>query len=225
MNNIKFFEENGYMIVDNVFTENEINKFIEETNLYLNNPNKLYLKVGKGGSIIDFIKFKEFDETVKIINNKTINNKLKEIFKGDNYRYCCHNDIGVNRLAGWHKDKLNDEYAVYETIDIWSEYLGETHQVVKVLIYLQDHSNNNDGLKVVPKSNLIREIDYSSYVQLHPKKGDIIIFDQRITHRGMENQIEQQRILISYGFGINNIFTDNFEKGTIQRQNDQNNIK
>ena len=163
MNNIEFFEENGYMIVENVFSEDEINYFKSETNLYLNKPNKLFLKVGKGGSIIDFVKFKEFNETVKIINNKIINKKLEEIFKGDDYRFCCHNDIGVNRITLWHKDKLNDEYAVFETIDIWSEHLGETHQIVKVLIYLQDHSNNDDGLKVVPKSHLIRDLDYSSY--------------------------------------------------------------
>ena len=200
MNNIEFFEENGYMIVDNVFSENEINIFKNETELYLENPNNLFLKAGKGGSIIDFIKFKEFNETIKIINNEIINNKLKDIFKGDDYRYCCHNDIGVNRNVGWHKDKLNNEYAKYEIIDIWSEYLGETHQIVKVLIYLQDHSNNEDGLKLVPKSHLIRKIDYSSYVQLYPKKGAVIIFDQRITHRGMENQIDLQRILISFGF-------------------------
>ena len=37
----------------------------------------------------------------------------------------------------------------------------------------------------------------------------------------MTEQCNQQRILVSFGFGKNNIFTDNFEKGTIQRQNDQ----
>jgi hypothetical protein len=54
--------------------------------------------------------------------------------------------------------------------------------------------------------------------------GDVIIFDQRITHRGMEKQVSNPRILVSFGFGKNNIFTDNFEKGTIIRQNKQNKI-
>ena len=40
----------------------------------------------------------------------------------------------------------------------------------------------------------------------------------------MENQVKQKRILVSFGFGKNNIFTDNFEKGTINRQNKQNKI-
>jgi hypothetical protein len=38
----------------------------------------------------------------------------------------------------------------------------------------------------------------------------------------MDRQLPNPRILISFGFGKNNIFTDNFEKGTMQRQNDQN---
>ena len=53
--------------------------------------------------------------------------------------------------------------------------------------------------------------------------GDVIIFDQRITHRGQEHQNNlNDRILISIGFGKNNIFTKEFEEGTIRRQYDQN---
>ena len=118
---------------------------------------------------------------------------------------------------------MNGSYASYETSDIWSiTESGEKHEVVKVLIYLEDHANDSDGLKLVPGSHLQREIDPKGFIQLRPKSGDVIIFDQRITHRGMDRQLPSPRILISFGFGKNNIFTDNFEKGTIQRQNDQN---
>ena len=92
------------------------------------------------------------------------------------------------------------------------------------MIYLQDHSKNNHALKLVPKSHLDKKIESKNFIQLKPKLGDIIIFDQRITHRGMDKQIKDKRILVSFGFGKNNIFTENFEKGTINRQNDQNNI-
>lgn len=148
---------------------------------------------------------------------------LKDIFNGDNFRFCGLNDIGVNRIVGWHKGKLNDSYASYETTDIWSTTeSGEKHEILKVLIYLEDHANDSDGLKVVPGSHLTRKVDPKGFIQLRPKLGDVIIFDQRITHRGMDRQLPSPRILVSFGFGKNNIFTDNFEKGTIQRQNDQN---
>ena len=38
----------------------------------------------------------------------------------------------------------------------------------------------------------------------------------------MNRQVKDPRILVSFGFGKNNIFTDNFEKGTVLRQNKQN---
>ena len=138
---------------------------------------------------------------------------------------CSHNDIGVNRIVGWHKDKLNGDVEKYQVHDIWGEHEGDKHEIVKVLTYLEDHSNDNDGLKLVPGSHMKREINGTGAILLHPKKGDVIIFDQRITHRGMERQCKDSRILVSMGFGKNNIFTDEFEKGTIIRQNQQNNVK
>lgn len=90
------------------------------------------------------------------------------------------------------------------------------------MIYLEDHSNDNNALKVVSKSHMEREIITDKFIQLKPKLGDIVIFDQRITHTGADNVYEDDRILLSFGFGKNNIFTDNFEKGTVIRQNDQN---
>ena len=50
--------------------------------------------------------------------------------------------------------------------------------------------------------------------------GDILIIDTRLTHRGLiKEPIDTKRILVSFAFGKNNVFTDNFEKGTITRQN------
>jgi ectoine hydroxylase-related dioxygenase (phytanoyl-CoA dioxygenase family) len=217
----KELNENGYFILKNVFSENEINTFRNEVNNYINN-NKT-IKNANGITIPDFIKYSEFKNTKNIMNNKIINNILKEIFD-DDYRFCSHNDIGINRVVGWHKDKLNGEYANYETVNIWSEHNNEKHEIVKILIYLQDHSTNNDSLKLVPKSHLDNNINTNNFIQLNPSLGDVIIFDQRITHRGMDKQCNKQRILVSFGFGKNNIFTDNFEKGTIMRQNKQNEI-
>lgn len=214
--NITFFKENGYLILSNVFNHDEINIFIREVNNYIKN-NKTINNSG-GITIPDFIKYNEFINTKNIINNEKINNKLKEIFNGDNYRFCSHNDIGINRIVGFHKDKLNDKYASYETINIWASHENEKHEIVKVLLYLQE----GDGLKIVPKSHNESTINCKNAIELKHKLGDVIIFDQRITHRGMEKQCLKKRILISFGFGKNNIFTDNFEKGTIQRQNDQN---
>lgn len=211
----------GYIILKKVFTKEEINTYKNEVLDYIK-THKVIKNAG-GITIPDFIKNKELQLTAKMKDNIKIHTFLSEIFNND-YRFCGHNDIGINRIVGWHKDKLNGEYSKYERQDIWNEYNGEKHEIVKVLIYLQDHSINNDGLKLVPGSHLEKKIITKDYIQLKPEIGDVIIFDQRITHRGMEKQVKQPRILVAFGFGKNNIFTDNFEKGTICRQNDQNNI-
>lgn len=212
--------KDGYCIIKNVFTKEEVQQFTNVIINYVNN-NKT-IKSGGGITIPDFIKIPQLKTVADIRNNKTIINVLNEIFNGNNYRFCSHNDIGINRIVGWHKDKLNGEYAKYETVDIWTKLNDETHEIVKVLLYLEDHSNNNDALKVIPGSHLARQIDPKNIQQLKPSIGDVIIFDQRITHRGMNKQLPHTRILVSFGFGKNNIFTDNFEKGTIKRQNNQN---
>lgn len=212
--------DDGYIIIKNVFTPDKLIECQKEIYNFIN-INKT-LKNAEGITIPDFIKRVELKETSTLKDNVQIHNALKDIFKGNNYRFCSHNDIGINRVVGWHKDKLNGEMSKYETLDIWKEHQGQTHEIVKVLIYLESHNNNIDGLKLVPKSHLIREINPKGYIQLKPDIGDVIIFDQRITHRGMEKQVKYPRILVSFGFGKNNIFTDNFEKGTIIRQNKQN---
>jgi ectoine hydroxylase-related dioxygenase (phytanoyl-CoA dioxygenase family) len=217
---LDFYKKNGYVILENIFSQEEITVFKNEVLQYIKN-NKT-IPNAEGITIPDFIKYPEFLMLTKVKENKKIQDKLEEIFGGNNYRFCSHNDIGINRIVGWHKDKLNGKYAKYETIDIWSNYNDENHEIVKVLIYLQDHSQDNYGLKLVPNSHLKKKIETNKSIRLHPKLGDVIIFDQRITHRGMEKQTKDKRILVSFGFGKNNVFTDNFEKGTIKRQNDQN---
>ena len=212
--------DQGFIILNNVFTKEEIEDYRKQI-LNFKNKNKLR-NSDKGFTIPDFIRHKDLSGVGNMRNNEKIQAALLDIFGSDNYRFCSHNDIGINRICPWHKDKLNGSIAKYETVDIWKKHNGEQHEIVKVLIYLEDHSNDNDGLKVVPKSHLTSKINSQGYIQLKPKIGDVIIFDQRITHRGMEKQVPNARILVSFGFGKNNIFTDNFEKGTIFRQNSQN---
>ena len=224
MCDLEKYHKDGYIICENVFTPEELDESAQEITTYVK-ENRSKMFVAEGISIPDFLGRHNLPITHKMKGADKIHDTLRLIFGGDNYRFCGHNDIGVNRVVGWHKDKLNGDVAKYQAHDIWKPHQGEHHEVVKVLTYLEDHSKDNDGLKVVPGSHLKREINEAGAVQLRPKKGDVIIFDQRITHRGMEKQCKDSRVLVSMGFGKNNIFTDEFEKGTIVRQNRQNRVK
>ena len=218
------YQKDGYFICEDVFSNAELNECAREIQTYVK-ENRSKVFVSEGISIPDFLGRHHLPITHKLKESEKVHRALEVIFGGsEKYRFCGHNDIGVNRVVGWHKDKLNGDVEKYQVHNIWGEHEGEKHEIVKVLTYLEDHSSDNDGLKVVPGSHLKREINGAGAIQLRPKKGDVIIFDQRITHRGMERPCKDSRILVSMGFGKKNIFTDEFEKGTMIRQNRQNGV-
>lgn len=207
-------KEDGYVILTNVFTEDQIINFRNVIHRYCANK----FKNIHGKSIIDPINKHPIKEINIIKNNTIINNALTEIFNTNDYRFCQHNDIGIDRIVGWHKDKLNGVYSNFQKIDIWNTYQNQEHEIVKVAIYLQNHDTDMDGLRIIPKSHLNRHISIDNPIHIDIKIGDVLIFDQRITHRGPKNIQKKRRTLISLGFGKNNIFTDQFQLGTEMRQ-------
>lgn len=210
----------GFIILRNVYDTDTLQKCRHDILTYIHDNPTGALKCDQGISITNFVNINALSNVKYLKDSANLHNVLKDIFNGDEYRYCHHNDIGVNRIVGWHKDKLNGPYAKYETTDIWSTYNDTRQEIYKVLIYLQD-SEGGHGPQLVPKSHKTKEISGNGSINLDLKMGDILIFDQRISHRGANIQAKSDRILISFGFGKNNIFTENFEKGTIARQNKQ----
>ncbi len=213
-------ERDGYFILKGVFSKAQLDIWKETIHTFVKSKKQLQ---NHGGILIpDFVRWPALASVASIKENEVILSALRDIFGGENFRYCNHNDIGINRINAWHKDKLNGPYSRYQVTPIWSTKDNERHEIVKVLLYLQDHSKNKDGLWLVPQSHTQPEIHGRNALYMATEPGDVIIFDQRINHRGMEHQVPESRILISFGFGRNNIFTDEFEAGTIKRQNDQN---
>ena len=226
-NDVENLKKNGYIVIDNFYNMNEIIKMREIIIHNMIKKNNMLNLGYNSGSKPDFLRDRNFNSLISLLKLNEIHSIMKEIFNNQPFHLCFHNDIGLNRIVHWHKDTLNNQYKIYQKTNIWNEYKNEKHEIYKVLIYLQDHSNDNNGLTLIENSHLTPEIyiDHSQKKNIHTKIGDIIIFDQRITHRGQQdNSGNINRILISLGFGKNNIFTKEFEQGTIKRQNDQNNM-
>lgn len=225
--NLDELKENGYIIINNFYSIDDI---IKMRKIILHNMilKKNMLNLGNNsGSKPDFLRDSDFNSLVPLLKLNDLHKTMKEIFNNQSFHLCFHNDIGLNRIVNWHKDTLNNQYKYYQKTNIWTIQDGEKHEIYKVLIYLQDHTHDNNGLTIIDKSHLIPEIyiDNSNKKTIHSKIGDIVIFDQRITHRGQQDNFGNiDRILISLGFGKNNIFTKEFEQGTIRRQNDQNSM-
>ena len=217
-------KEDGYIIIKNFYSSKEI-LYMRQIILHNMKVRKnMFITGHNSGSKPDFLRDPNFKNLLPLLKLNTIHHIMKQIFNTP-FHLCSHNDIGLNRIVNWHKDTLNNQYKVYQKTDIWSQQEGENHEIYKFLIYLQDHSNNNDGLQLIEKSHLNPIIDLADRNKkyINSNLGDVVIFDQRITHRGSSSEnYNYDRILISLGFGKNNIFTKEFEEGTIRRQNDQN---
>lgn len=211
----------GFTIAKGIFSPEEIaaarNAIITyaSTQPMLDNAN--------GKFIPDFLEIDALAPVAAIRQTPALKAALDDCFQGESWRFCGHNDIGINRVvSGWHKDILNGNYIGYMKTSPWAVGpSGEKYQILKVGIYLEDHTNDPNALQVVPGSHLRTDMGLGGAIRLRPALGDCIIFDQRITHRGMERQVPGSRIMVSFGYGANNFFTDAFEAGTKARQRDQ----
>lgn len=217
-------KEKGYIIIKNFYKKEDIiimRKIILHNMLIKKN---MMILGERSGSKPDFIRDTHFTDLIPLLKLNDIHNVMKQIFQAP-FHLCFHNDIGLNRIVNWHKDTLNNQYKIYQKTNIWQDHDGEHHEIYKCLIYLQDHTFDNHGLCLIEGSHIEPFIntDNKRMKQIHTSPGDIIIFDQRLTHRGqIDRDIKNDRLLVSLGFGKNNIFTKEFEEGTIKRQNDQN---
>ena len=232
------FHEEGYTIAENVFPSEEIDA-IRANVLRLRKSEGMHFQLpwfvpsmfDPGVTIPNFMQRPNFQFMHHLVTSPSLITALRGIYRDRPFRYCSHNDIGIDRIVGWHKDRLNNQYRHYQQLPLWENSNG-THMIVKTLIYLQDHTDDDDALLLVPGSYL-DPIDpnldaaHRGAIRLHPKKGDVVIFEQRATHRGREYMLQDMfrsrspRILVSLGFGANNAFTDEFEAGTMKRQIDQ----
>ena len=144
-----------------------------------------------------------------------------------------HADLQANTTKGWHRD-----FSRGLKIDPWSRTAsGATHQVFRVIIYLESHHEDNGALLVLPRTHVDPALTPSGagdsvsiarvwratpkvqlartsprVVTLRPKLGDALIIDHRVLHRGGDEHGDTgPRHLIQYSFGERGSpFTDDF---------------
>ena len=222
------FELHGITIIGDVFSPAEIRKWREGV---LSRLPLFEQTRPRRGALANFLARPDFGFMKGLDQHPTLLGVLRHIvFPGKPFRFVSHNDIGVDLIVKWHKDRLNQEYAVFQQRPLWSDGGLDGHRIIKAAIYLQDHTTDNQSLVAVPGSWREPSLRLSpSTVTLHPPLGSAVIFEQRNTHRGAHsamygagNVLSGQRILVSLGFGLDgNAWTDEFETGTRARQGDQ----
>jgi len=235
----KRLAKDGYILIKNVFSKEEINFLRDVAENFFSNPDdKRYVFSGIAKPDV----FNYVDDLSVILENDKVKSIVKTVCDG-NPKYAHLSDLHKNVLSSWHKDNYWDQD--WETID------GQTYQCYKLLIYLQDHSDNKQGLTVKPGSHLSKDVNAGEPVYIKTNAGDVLLFDLRINHAGhFPNKLQKvlTRLVkdgpLKYNilsffrktFGIQNKFLLQFSVGkpsqflsvltekSIKRQNAQNGI-
>jgi hypothetical protein len=109
---------------------------------------------------------------------------------GPQFVYAHHSDLQFNKITNWHKDNRG-------TDDYVANAAGETYSIYKFAFYLQDHTGDDNALAVIPKSHLEPTLSIVDPVRLHPALGDMVVFDQRLTHNGCTPPLLLRAFLIA----------------------------
>eukprot|EP00747_Dinoflagellata_sp_TGD_P191098 gnl/TRDRNA2_/TRDRNA2_54008_c0_seq1.p1 gnl/TRDRNA2_/TRDRNA2_54008_c0~~gnl/TRDRNA2_/TRDRNA2_54008_c0_seq1.p1 ORF type:complete len:378 (+),score=17.90 gnl/TRDRNA2_/TRDRNA2_54008_c0_seq1:34-1134(+) len=149
------------------------------------------------------------------------------------FEFAGHADLQANTTKGWHRDSPHAP-------DPWMPFDGDEHKLYRLILYLEDHSEDDGALLVIPGSHLDRKVsppkiqpgqnftydlsgrhvalarddakDPAVHV-LRPAKGDALLIDHRTYHRG--GDMAKPRALIQYSVGQKgNAFTDSYRESS-----------
>ena len=122
--------------------------------------------------------FSNVDSIRWLLKDPRILDAVASCMGGDDFVYTMHSDIHMNMLSGWH----TDTGAYFDRADV----LDPSFRVLKVGIYLQDHSVDARGLTVSKGSHLAAETKpaLKNVEALKTSVGDVVVFDTRIWHVG-----------------------------------------
>ena len=155
------------------------------------------------------------------------------------YRVLSRDELYIDRSGTDHTDMLADQNAI---VNAYNQHLGltsrgqmysqlpnnESHRIATVAVYLQDHMANNQSLRVKPRSHLahlpVSKVRTPAHT-LHPRIGDMIVFDSRLVHSAQPRVFGNfkhdvrgpHRTSVSITFGRNNAFSDACERGFAMR--------
>jgi hypothetical protein len=173
-------EQDGFVIVKNLFAKNEIEKLREIVKNHFSHKGVpcAYGLTQPNAAV-------EVPEIEWLFYHPKILSVMRQLLGQETIMFTSHCDVHSRTMSGWHKD---DGFQVME-----GGYFGEPMydnpncRVYKVALYLQDHFYNLGGLTVRKGSHHFPSIDEGEEVYLKTRVGDIIVFDVRLTHTGQRD--------------------------------------
>lgn len=161
MNKKRIIDENGWIIVRNVFTSEEIIFFRE-----------MALKSrDHKGDILSNVSLKQ------ILFDDRVLNIFKEVLGSESLFYFGDSSVSIDvKNNGFHKDsrdRLKSESR---------EWNDTNYSLIRMGLYLQDHVKHSGGLCIRNKSHLTQSLSKGKIMNMKTSAGDIVLWKQTTTH-------------------------------------------
>ena len=227
----KNFWKNGYTVIRNVYTKDQIirfRNFIKKKGEEITGSEQKDWRTLKGEGLKDVLSYKELRDSIL---NETLLKTIKHIFDDENIYYWGYSRFRFNEKThrNTHNDAKNDNQNPFKT----------KYPILRIGIYLQDHKNYSDGLKIFKKSchsfklgrTLLRKIIKENELRyLLPQRfssenidsqpGDIILWNLRTCHSANALRIRFMKNL-SLRPSVENFLEKYFPRLLLPRENDR----
>jgi len=189
---IDCFENKGFIVVKDIFSEDEIKSmrrsykemknFCVENNLYNTlegSPDLFLLK----GDLCSFPYLKKFNY---LVFNEKIVNVVKKLIGEEVIYFGESNCQSGPTPGGFHKDNRLNDRENRNGLDFIGDY-----PLVRVAIYLQDSDIYSGGLKIMPGSHKIPTSKFlTGGLNLSAKAGDLVIWKLTTSHSGHAKKLK-----------------------------------
>ena len=233
----KAYKERGYSLLQSVLSNEDITTMRSSIISYIDSDGALLRPYGLGDFggwyCPDFPREKSLSHILAIIDGKRALHRVLEQVLGKTYDLLSRNEFYVSRFALWHMDTVWEPSAARDRVpayaldrnpmQLWSTLAnGESYGIATVAVYLQDHTNDSRALTVRPASHASSTVALNRHVlerrsaeTLHPRQGDVVIFDSRLSHRGQGREyanfqrvLRDERIVLSFNYGRRDAFSE-----------------
>ncbi len=173
-------QRDGYVVVRGLLTEAEINRLRAIAEHHFERGG---ISVSSG--VMQPNAAVEVPELGWVFYHEKILNAFRKALGQQDIMFTSHCDVHSHVMVDWHKDD--------GTGHTEGGYFGEPTygvdecRVYKVGVYLQDHAWNTGGLWVRRGSHLTASTTKGHAQHLSTRKGDVVIFDVRLTHAGQRH--------------------------------------
>lgn len=248
------YQNNGYMVVSGVMSPEEIDSMASVIRQYRDEggpmlrpqiPKRLHTPERRRELQFHIVDFAA-DSTLRPLFDRVdgsarLHRALAGIFGEGKYEHLPRTEISINRHLPYHRDFIANQRAnpllqYMQGVGPWDKAPdGEEQQILVAVLYMQDHSADNRSLTLVsgthqshggtPFPHVTMPRSAPTPHTLHPRKGDAVLFDFRLLHRGQAREAlrrgergpPENRVQLGVAYGRTNLHTRMWDRAIRMR--------